>query len=216
MEQIVTLAKVQDAISHLQKHGERISRRNVLALTGGGMSTVHKLMSQVEDVEALRASAPASVLSDSLVNTILAEIGRQVQIATVTLQEQIKHLKGRETEALEALADVETRNQEITAELAATLKQTDQERANAEKDRAVATEKIQRLEENIFQLEQERNQLAETAEASRIATAKVQLQFEQTGQVAVKAEAQSEKLTTELMKTQKKLAETEKRAAVGR
>ena len=65
----------------MQKHGERISRRNVLAPTGGGMSTLHKLMSQVEDVEALKASASASVLSESLVNTVLAETGRQVQIA---------------------------------------------------------------------------------------------------------------------------------------
>ena len=141
MEQTVTAIKVQEAITQLRHNKERVSRRNVLAITGGGMSTVHRLMSQLEDADALKASAPADGISANLQNAILAEIGSNVLASTAACQEQIQLLQGRESEALDALVEAETKVETLTAELMINKTQADQHRHRTEKDHAVASEK---------------------------------------------------------------------------
>ena len=82
MKSSLTLENVQQAIVQLQQKGERISRRNVLAITGGGMSTVHRLMIQVEDIDAQKAMAATTGLSTSLLVAINTEIADKVSQTT--------------------------------------------------------------------------------------------------------------------------------------
>ena len=63
MKSPLTLENVQQAVDQLKKQGKRISRRNVLAITGGGMSTVRRLMIQVEEFDVQKALAASAGLS---------------------------------------------------------------------------------------------------------------------------------------------------------
>jgi chromosome segregation ATPase len=214
MEQTVNLKKVQSAILHLRAQGERVSRRNVRSITGGGMSTVHKLMSEVEDFEALQAIAPKDGISELLHNTILAEMGEQIKQATAKLQEQIRQLQTRESEALDALAEVETINERLEAELEETTQQASQLQKSFETAETVAKDTIDRLEQSIIDLHPERQRCNEDKEATKIELVKTQLQIEAAQQTANNAEEKNVQLLDDIQKQKLTQTETEKRAAI--
>lgn len=213
MEQAVNLKKVQTAIDQLRDRGERVSRRNVRAITGGGMSTVHKLMSEAEDYEALRSMAPQRGISETLLKAIQAEIGGQVKIATTALREQVISLQQREAEALEALTEIEAKNETLAADLETVTQQTLQKQQEMVTAKAVAAETICRLEQTVIDLQYERQKLTTTLEEVRISAAQTTLQIEVAEQAAGKAENNVERLERELQRLQKSQSETEKRAA---
>jgi hypothetical protein len=79
MEDIVTIEAVKNAIHKLKGEGERVTRRNVLAVTGGSMSTVHRMMGQIEDMEAKTAASTFGGISESLSNDIREEVARNIK-----------------------------------------------------------------------------------------------------------------------------------------
>lgn len=216
MERTITLHKVQAAIRELRDNGERVSRRNVLAITGGGMSTVHQLMSQVEDLEALQASVPDPNISEELRKVLLVEIGTQVKKATETLQEQIRQLQGREQEALEALAAFEARTEKLSQALMAARGEVEKERLAKEKAGAVAAETIARQEKMVSGLRAEKMQLNSSLESERIELARSRVLLENATQAADTSASKSRSLDAELERTRKTLAETGRRAAAAK
>lgn len=214
MEQTVNLQKVRSAILHLRAQGERVSRRKVRSITGGGMSTVHKLMSEVEDFEALQAIAPKDGISELLHNTILAEMGEQIKQATAKLQEQIRQLQARESEALDALAEEEETNERLTTELEEMTQQTSQLQKSFETAETVAKDTIDRLEQIIISLQQERQRINEEKETTKIELVKRQLQIEAAQQTANNAEEKNAQLLDEIQKQNLNQTETEKRAVI--
>ena len=216
MEQTVTLLKVQAAIKSLRESGERISRRNVLAMTGGGMSTVHRLMSQLEDAEAIQATMPDSMISPVLQKAIRVEIETQVQRATTTIQEHVCSLQGREQEALDSLARIEEEVSVSNVELVALKKQLAEERDGAEKDKTVSMITIDRLEKAVNEGRVERQELIASVESARIGETKALMQIEQFKQASTKADTYAARLNTELLTVREALAEAEKRVAVSK
>lgn len=179
MEQVVTLAKVQEAIKQLRNNGERVSRRNVRVITGGGMSTVHRLMSQVEEVEAFQAASLDQNISGSLQKAINAEIEMHVKKATEALHVQIRQLKNREDEALEALTRSENRVNGLEGELTELRDTLASERLEAEKRAAVASGKISAMGKELSDRQAEIRALTDALREAQIEQAKAQVRFEQ-------------------------------------
>lgn len=213
MEQTVDLKKIQNAIEHLRAQGERVSRRNVRSITGGGMSTVHRLMSEVEDFEALQAIAPKDGISEHLHKTILAEIGVQIKQTTEKLHEQIRQLKTREAEALDALAEVEEKNKRLIAELGELTQRVSLLQKSSETAETVTEDIIKRLEQTVTDLNQERQRLNEEKEAVKIKLAKAQLQIETAEKAEKNAEEEVFQQQEKIQKLQQAQIEAEKSSA---
>ena len=219
MEKIVTLEKVQDAIKALRGRGEKVSRRNVRAITGGGMGTVHQLMVEAENIESLQSTSPRDRISQTLQNAILSEIGGQIEEATLKLQEQLDRMRSREDEVYQSLDESERKVKALDSELIRVKEESDIKLKEVDKDLALATEKNNLLENSVAGLQEENKKLVATAEAAKIETAKAQTQTEHANQAATKAETRAgqlagevEVLRSELTDTEKKLAVTEQRA----
>jgi chromosome segregation ATPase len=146
MEQGITLEQVQKTMNHLRDQGERISRRNVRAITGGGMTTVHRLMGLVEKEEALKNRLTDKDISDTFITACRSEISLQTKSITEKYEQQIQTLHKHEQELIDALTESETRAESLDNELQILKSSTCRERQAAEKDLAVATESIRRLE----------------------------------------------------------------------
>ena len=213
MEQTVTLMKVNDAIETLRKKGERISRRNVQSLIGGGMSTVHKLMSRIEDNEAILLGVPAGI-SSTLQTAIRTEISEQIQQATKVLNEQIQLLQRRESEALEALAEMEIKAETLSVDLRDLRGEYALERNKAEKNQAVSNETINRLETVASGFEKERLTLNEAAASAKIDAAKAQLLADLANQDSEKTAASLELKKAELVKVRRFLVDADKKTAI--
>ena len=213
MEQTVTLMKVNDAIENLRQRGERISRRNVQSLIGGGMSTVHKLMSRIEDNEAILLGVPAGI-SSTLQTAIRTEIGEQIQQATKVLSEQIQLLQRRESEALEALAEMEIKAETLSVDLRDLRGEYALERNKAEKNQAVSNETINRLETVASGFEKERLTLNEAAASAKIDAAKAQLLADLANQDSEKTAASLELKKAELVKVRRFLVDADKKTAI--
>lgn len=204
----VTIEQVNAAIAQLRERGERVSRKNVLNITGGSMSTIHRLMGEIEETEARAAAAPLTEGIDERVQgALLNWIHGRVDDATGALEAKIVRLQGRETEALEALGGAETRIEALTDELAAAQAQADQDRQAAKEAAAVAAKEIEGLGKTVEALQIERKQLIEAGAAARTEAAKAELQVD-------RADAAAEKAETELQALRERLPVAEKAAAV--
>ncbi|SHJ89820.1 replication region DNA-binding N-term [Malonomonas rubra DSM 5091] len=213
MEQGVNRESVQKAIELLRDHGERVSRRNVRRLTGGGMSTVHKLMSELEALDSLRELAPKDGISDALQKMILQEIGEQVKHATKKYQEQMGEGEVRERELLEALSDTESVIQNQATELEAVKAQAEEFKKEAATAQAVSEETIYRFEKTVIELHEERKQQNELIEKLKVDLAKAEQRAERSEESASNAESTIARLHDDVQKLQKTNLEIEKRAA---
>jgi chromosome segregation ATPase len=214
MEKVVTLEKVQEAINQLRSRGEKVSRRNVLAITGGGMGTVHQLMAQAEELEARESEGHPEGISMALRNAIFTEIGGQVEAATRALAEQVTKMRDREAEAYQSLAESEAKAQSLTLALAALKEESDQQRKMADTASALATEKIAQLEKAVTDLQIENKRLSMAGEDARLETVKARTQTEHAHIDLRKAETKISQLAAELDELRKSLADAEKREAV--
>lgn len=213
MKQTVTIEQVKAAIAQLRENGERVSRKNVIAITGGSMSTVHRLLVEIEEAEARAAAAPpAEGIDERVQSALLNWIRGRVDEATGGLESKILRLEERETEALESLNTAELRIDALTEEVADAKAQADQERQTAKEAAAAASAKIVELEKVITELRRERQQLIETGAAARTESAKAQLQVERADEAAKKAEAQLHDLGKQLPVAQRAAAVAEQHA----
>lgn len=214
MVQAISLEQVQQAIKQLREQGERVSRRNVRAIIGGGMSTVHRLMGMVEEQESLQGNVSAEGISGTFVNALRLEIANHVKAATESHQLKVSLLKAREQEALEALEASETKVDLLEKEITSLKEQFAKERQDADKSQAVALENIRRLEvwvENSKDENRELNGSIDTVKAENIA---LKIEVDILSETLAKAESSVERLTADLTKTQKALAVAKKKAAV--
>jgi colicin import membrane protein len=214
MEQTVDLRQVTEAIRQLRDRSERISRRNVQAIVGGSMTTVHRLLDEALSAERAMSTVQTSTLSESLVRAILGDIGGQVQAATEALDLRIRDLTAREQEILSDLEGSEGRVAALLEELGTTKTQLSEERQFAEKASAVSAEQQASLREQLDKLVSENNTLVRTGEAARTETAKAQLQVERADIAAAKAESRVQELETRIAELTDAVRDAQKRAAV--
>ena len=167
MDQVVTVERVQNAIKHLQDLGERVSRRNVRAITGGGMSTVHRLMTLVEEEELCRERLASKEISGAFLTALRNEINLQTKMLVESYDQQIQALKTKEQELLEALKEAEGNVEKLDEELDLLKASTSKDRQKTEKDLAVAKESIRRLEAWNSELKAERKETNKTLQDLR-------------------------------------------------
>ncbi len=167
MEQIMTLERVQNAIKYLQDHGERVSRRNVRAITGGGMSTVHRLMSLAEEEDLCRSRLASKEISGTFLTALRSEITLQTKGLAQSYEQQIQDLKGQEQELIDALEDAEEKSAKLEDDLNLLKESTDKSRQKTEKDLAVAKESIRRLESWQNEFKAERKEMVKTLDNLR-------------------------------------------------
>ena len=216
MKSPMTLEAVQQAIASLQKQGERISRRNVLAITGGSMSTVHQLMIQVEEIDAQKALAATTGLSASLLVAINTEIADKIKQSTHLLHGQIQELKQREQEALDSLVLMEKEVERLSVNLKALTEEQGQERSHSAKAQAIADHAIANLQQALIQQQEANRQLRDKAEALGQENARIGHQLAATEAHTVKIEKQLDVSRRELEQSRNQYADAEKRAAVAR
>jgi chromosome segregation ATPase len=149
MEQGITLEQVQKAMTHLREEGERVSRRNVRALTSGGMTTVHRLMGMVEKEESLQNRFASKEISDAFITAFRLEISLQTKAITEKFELQIQTLNNHEQELVDALAESESRSEALFNEFKSHKSASTKERQSTEKNLAVAKESIRMLEARI-------------------------------------------------------------------
>jgi chromosome segregation ATPase len=214
MKKIVTKEHIRGAIEQIREQGGKVSRRAVLAITGGGMSTVHQIMDEIAQEDTARAAAPSSEISSTLTAAILAEVGRQVQVATTALMGQLEAAQGANNELTSELAWCETEAERIAIELANQTARAENQRQEAEKAQAVATQEILDLRARVEALEIERRQLIEAGESARTEAAKALVQVERADQAASKAEKRIRDLEQQVQTAQEEKAQAEKAQAV--
>ena len=206
MDDLVTIEKVRDAIQKLKNDGERVTRRNVIAVTGGSMSTVHRLMGQIEDLEARAAATPLGGISETLTRAILEEIELNTRKVATALRDQVSLLQEREKQALEALSSTELRASRLEKDHEKFRGEAGQGRVVLEKNLAVALERVSHLENDLVLCHEERTKSQEAAELARQDVSKLQFQLEQSEQLIGKQDRKIENLESEISKERKALA----------
>ena len=186
----------------------------MLAITGGGLGTV---LGHIKEWRQNSSQAPINLTSEipqELQTAILRALRLAEDTAARKLNEAIEQASTRESEALDGLTLSESRIEVLTIELVEVRSQADKDRQEFEKARAILTEKIDSLTKRTQNLEIERKQLVETAEASRIETAKALLQIDRADKASSKAEARVQKLESELKQILEEKTVAEKAQAV--
>jgi chromosome segregation ATPase len=214
MQQVASYEMVAGACEKLEREGLKITGRSVLIITGGSLATVLGHIKRWRlNKESAPSLAPVEIPSD-VQGVILRALGQAQVDAADKLKEEIDQAGAREAEALEGLSGAERRIEQLTDELNAIRTRAEEERQATEKTAAVATERIDTLVSRVQELETERRQLIEAAEASRTETAKAQLQIARADEATAKAEARAEHLEAQLADTLNGRVAAEKAQAV--
>ncbi len=214
MQQVATYETVVRACESLKNEGQKISGRAVLAISGGSLGTV---LGHIKEWRQNAAQTPTNLPAEiptELQSAILRALGFAQDEAASKLKEAIDQAGARESEALDGLTLAENRIEDLTTELTEVRSQADKDRQEFEKIQAVLTEKAESLTQRTQDLEIERKQLIETAEASRTETAKALLQIERADQASSKAEARVQALESELKRILEEKIVAEKAQAV--
>lgn len=214
MQQVATYETVIRACENLKSEGQKITGRAVLAITGGSLGTI---LGHIKEWRQNAAQAPTylpATIPAELQAAILRAIGFAQDEASAKLKESIDQASARESEALDGLTQAESRIEMLTTELTKVRSHADNDRQECEKIQAVLREKIDFLTRRTQDLEIERKQLIETAEASRTETAKALLQIERADQASSKAEARVHALESELKRILEEKIVAEKSQAV--
>ena len=112
MQKVVTYEKVAFACTKLKQEGERITGRNVLAITGGDFGSVLKYIKQWKEQDDETANYIEKI-PDNLQEVIVQALWQAGQDAVAQTQQQIKQLCAAEKEAVDALC----RSEETLKEL---------------------------------------------------------------------------------------------------
>ncbi|NTW87736.1 MAG: hypothetical protein HGB26_01115 [Desulfobulbaceae bacterium] len=214
MQQVATYETVIRACESLKSEGQKISGRAVLAITGGSLGTV---LGHIKEWRKNAAQTPTNLPAEipaELQAAVLRALGFAQDEAAAKMKEAIEQAGARESEALDGLTLAEGRIEDLTTELMEVRSQANKDRQEFEKIQAVLTEKVASLTQRTQDLETERKQLIETAEASRTETAKALLQIDRADQASSKAEAQVQKLESELERILEEKIVAEKAQAV--
>lgn len=214
MKQVATYETVAAACEQLKEENQNVTGRAVMAITGGSLGTVLKLIKQWRNNVALNSTNATAEIPKELQTAIIRAIGLAQNEAVEKLKETVEQSDSRESEALVALAQAEKRIDQLTKELETSLKRVEEVQAEAEKESAVAAEKNDTLTRRVEELKNERKQLIEAAELSRTEAAKALLQVERADQATEKAERVSRDLNIQCQEVLNQKVEIEKKLAV--
>jgi len=214
MQQVATLETVGRAIQKLEAEGVvNPSGRAVMAITGGSMATVLKLM---KERRANIGTQPvvAKELPGYAQDTLLKLMNQSYQEGVTEAKNEIDKAQANETEALDALEAEDGKIKHLTDELTESQKQADQDRQEAEKAGAEAAGRIRELEQTVAGLQTERKQLIEAGEIARTTAAESKVQVDRADKASAKAESRVRELEDEVKELRNHLAAAEQRAAV--
>lgn len=192
MIQQITEEDVQQAMLRLDELGERVSRRNVRSITGGGMSTVHKLMSRIEDRQSQQALVAQLSFSEALQRALQQEIEQHVRQATHLLHEQLQRMKEREQETLQNLTDIEEQAERLREERDKIKQKADQHSQQWQTSEAVMKETVSWQEGQLETYEREHRQLIQQTEQAHAEASRAQGELEQARKAARKYESQAD------------------------
>lgn len=213
MQQIATIEAVRSAMAKLEKNGEKVTGRAVLALTGGSLGTVMKQIAAIQEGRSSLIALPREIPED-FQGAVLKLIGQTQQAAATHLEKQISQAKAVEAEAIEGLTVAEEKIHALTDQLAEMQQRFDQFRQEAEKATAMADDRTEQQMKQIASLQTENQQLVASSEMARIETAKANLQLERADQAAQKAEDRARSSLEKVEELQRALADAEKGRAV--
>lgn len=214
MKRTVHLKDVAEAVKSLEEREEKVTCRSILAITGGGMSTVLRLKGELDKQNALRLAFPSKDISTFLIESILAEIADQVTKATSHLNTQLATLEKREADLLDEYENVENENRQLTEELLTLRVDLNDSKTEFDKQIAIVSNEKNVLTLRINELETERKQLIDARESARTETATLQLQIERADTLAKRHEDQLQEMLVERNGLTSSLQEAEKQAAV--
>ncbi|MHB8975521.1 MAG: DNA-binding protein [Trichloromonadaceae bacterium] len=190
MQAVATIETVRQAIQQLEDEGRKVTGRAVLAITGGSLGTVLKLIRQAQE-EGDEAQNAAEI-PEALQNAIRAALATAGKDARQQIEDRITLAEDMRTQALEGLQAAEARIEALEADLAAVRAQAEEQQREAEKAAAVAREQQQAAQVRIHDLGAERKQLIESGEAARIEAAKATARADLAELAATKAEGRVE------------------------
>ena len=214
MQKVANLESVARACQQLQADGQKITGRAVVGVTGGSLGTVLSLIKEWRQGADKDQVAQPEDIPAELQAALVRAIGFAQDKAAEVLKEKIADASTREAEALEGLAEAETRITSLTNQLAEVMQQAVEKDQAADRAAAVAAEKIRSMVERVQALETERRQLIESSEASRKETAKALMQVERADLATEKAESRLQAMERQVAECSAKKTEAEKIAAV--
>ena len=214
MQQVANLENVARACRQLQDDGQKITGRAVVGITGGSLGTVLALIKEWRQEAGKALGARTEEIPADLSAALMRALSVAKDKAADLLRDQIEESITRESEALDGLAEAETKITELTNLVAEIRLQAAEERQAADKAIAVINEKTKSMAERIQALETERRQLIDAAEASRIEAAKASMQVERADQACAKAETRLKTLEAQFNEQATGKIEAEKIAAV--
>lgn len=148
MKQVATKELVWSACRSMEKEGEEITTRKVVARTGGSTSTVGQLIRGYKEFKHKERSLNY-VLSDNLRNVIVEELHQFVTQATEDLEKSLNSVQKDAQETLEDLSQAEHKINELEILLAETAQKTESEVRTKENELAAASQQIQDLNETL-------------------------------------------------------------------
>ena len=98
----ITLDDIADAVVHLREEGEKVTVRNVLAVTGGSSTTVLKYLAQFLDAE--EQEEQFKVIGKDLLKALIKEIQVVTDKETKGLKKMITRARKLRNEAIDKLA----------------------------------------------------------------------------------------------------------------
>ena len=214
MQKVANLESVARACQQLQADGQKITGRAVVGVTGGSLGTVLSLIKEWRQGADKDQVAQPEDIPAELQAALVRAIGFAQDKAAEVLKEKIADASTREAEALEGLAEAETRITSLTNQLAEVMQQAVEKDQAADRAAAVAAEKIRSMVERVQALETERRQLIESSEASRKETAKALMQVERADLATEKAESRLQAMERQVAECSAKKTEAEKIAVV--
>jgi len=177
-EKLVSVRSVKQAIVKLQSQGDRPSNRNIRRVLGGGSpNDIQSILQQISDSESAGVDL-LTVLPEEFQNVMLNGINCLITEVTSNIQGQLQQIRAERAEVLDELEQSLQSNSDMKSEFD---KLSDSYKLELHRVRA--------LETQVADLKMERQQLVESGEVARTASAKAQLQVERADRAAEKCEA---------------------------
>jgi chromosome segregation ATPase len=214
MKKTIDYELVKEACKALEVEGSKVTARNINARIGGSMTTVVRHLKRYQEEVDAAAKSGTTRISEDVLKAIIVEIGKQTEEIQQTAKERVDQAQNREKEVLRELEQSEEQVQSLKGQLCDVNEQLAHQCKDAEKTKALASEKIEGLSAEVQTLRAERQHLIESGEVARTETAKVKLQIERADDATQKAEQENKQLREQVKSLISEKNEAEKIAAV--
>lgn len=197
MQKVLSYENVAYACSKLKQDGDKITGRNVVAITGGSFGTVLKYIKQWREKEQSGIRVPEEI-PEGLQHAITQALWRAAQDATAAAKNEIAYAEARTAEATEMLCQVEESLLAIGNELDNARITHLNFKNKVETEKAVFLEKITTEKNKNYELNQAVKEKAEQLSEAKIELAELR-------QVVKYTENTLQKLETTVFSMQQKI-----------